>query len=65
MEKHMENTAALLEFLSGHDQVAWVKHPSLPDHPDHATATRLMPKGAGSIITIRHQGRPHRRASLY
>ena len=44
MQRHMENTAALLEFLSGHDQVAWVKHPLLADHPDHATATRLMPK---------------------
>ena len=56
MQRHMDNTAALLEFLSGHEQVAWVKHPLLADHPDHATATRLMPKGAGSIITIGVKG---------
>ena len=56
MQRHMENTAALLEFLTGHEQVAWVKHPHLPDHPDVETARRLMPKGAGSIIAIGVKG---------
>ena len=45
----MSNTAAMLEVLVGHEQIAWVKHPSWPDHPDHDTAMRLMPKGQGSI----------------
>ena len=52
MQRHMENTGVLLEFLTNHAQVAWVKHPMLPEHPDHEAAKRLMPKGAGSIITI-------------
>ncbi len=56
MERHMSNTAKMLEFLSGHDQIAWVKHPSLPDHPDHETALRLMPKGQGSIIAAGVKG---------
>jgi len=56
MEKHMSNTAKLLDFLSGHEQVAWVKHPSLPDHPDHKVAVELMPKGQGSIIAIGVKG---------
>ncbi|GHA44610.1 O-acetylhomoserine aminocarboxypropyltransferase [Amylibacter ulvae] len=56
MERHMNNTAKMLEFLQAHDQVAWVKHPNLPDHPDHAVAMRLMPKGAGSIIACGIKG---------
>ena len=56
MERHMANTAKLLEFLTAHDQIAWVKHPSLPDHPDHETAKRLLPKGAGSVIAAGIKG---------
>ena len=33
-----------------------MRHPSLPDHPDHAVATRLLPKGAGSIIAFGIKG---------
>jgi len=56
MERHMSNTAKMLEFLTNHDQVAWVKHPQLPDHADHETALRLMPKGQGSIISMGVKG---------
>jgi O-acetylhomoserine (thiol)-lyase len=56
MERHMANTAKLLEFLTSHDHIAWVKHPSLPDHPDHETAKRLLPKGAGSVIAAGIKG---------
>jgi len=56
MEKHMSNTAKMLAFLSEHEQVAWVKHPSLPDHPDNKVAVELMPKGQGSIIAVGIKG---------
>ncbi len=56
MERHMANTAKLLDHLVGHEQISWVKHPALPDHPDHDIAKRLMPKGAGSIIAIGVKG---------
>ena len=56
MERHMLNTRKLLEFLSEHEQVAWLKHPSLPEHPDHETALRLMPRGQGSIIAMGVKG---------
>ncbi|MGR3434566.1 MAG: O-acetylhomoserine aminocarboxypropyltransferase [Shimia sp.] len=52
MERHMANTAKMLDFLAGHPQVAWVNHPSLSDHPDREVALRLMPKGQGSIVTM-------------
>jgi O-acetylhomoserine (thiol)-lyase len=56
MQRHMENTAAVLEFLQGNPAVAWVLHPSLPNHPDHELASRLLPKGAGSMISFGIKG---------
>src|SRR5436309_706606 len=34
MQRHMENTAAVLDFLGRSKAVKWVLHPSLPTHPD-------------------------------
>ena len=56
MQRHMDNTAAMLDFLTGHDAVAWVKHPTLPDHPSHELVKRMLPKGAGSIIVFGRKG---------
>jgi len=56
MERHMENTAAVLAFLRGHPAVEWVLHPSLETHPDHALAQKLLPKGAGSIVSFGIKG---------
>jgi O-acetylhomoserine (thiol)-lyase len=56
MERHMTNTAKMLDFLTNHDGISWVKHPTLPDHPDHDVAMRLMPKGSGSIIACGIKG---------
>src|SRR5690606_12250974 len=56
MERHMRNTHALLAFLVKHPAVAWVLHPDLPEHPDHALARHLLPKGAGSIVSFGVKG---------
>jgi len=56
MQRHMENTAAVLEFLAKNNAVEWVLHPSLANHPDHELAKRLLPKGAGSIISCGIKG---------
>ena len=56
MDKHLSNTAAMLEFLQGHDQVTWVSHPSLPDHSSHELAKKYLPKGAGSIVSFGVEG---------
>jgi len=56
MRRHVENTASVLEFLVGHEAVDWVLHPSLPDHRDHELANRLLPKGAGSIVSFGIRG---------
>jgi O-acetylhomoserine (thiol)-lyase len=56
MERHMANTAAILDFLKVNKGVEWVLHPSLPDHVDHVLAKTLLPHGAGSIISFGIKG---------
>ena len=56
MERHMANTAALLDFLSNNPAIDWVLHPSLATHPDHGLARALMPRGAGSIVSFGIKG---------
>src|ERR1700758_832775 len=56
MERHLENTAAVLDFLGKSQAVDWVLHPALETHPDYQLAKRLLPKGAGSIISFGIKG---------
>ena len=56
MQRHMENTAVVLEFLNKSQAVDWVLHPSLDTHPDYQLAKRLLPRGAGSIISFGIKG---------
>jgi O-acetylhomoserine (thiol)-lyase len=56
MERHVANTAAVLDFLTQHEAVSWVLHPTLESHPDHKLAQRLLPKGAGSIVSFGIEG---------
>ncbi|MGO9513589.1 MAG: O-acetylhomoserine aminocarboxypropyltransferase [Steroidobacteraceae bacterium] len=56
VQRHVQNTAAVLEFLERSAAVAWVLHPSLPSHPDYELARRLLPRGAGSIISFGIKG---------
>ncbi|MGH6777588.1 MAG: O-acetylhomoserine aminocarboxypropyltransferase [Bradyrhizobium sp.] len=56
MERHMQNTHAVLDFLKANKAVAWVLHPSLEDHPDYQLAKRLLPRGAGSIVSFGIKG---------
>jgi len=56
MDRHMQNTHAVLDFLKSNTAVAWVLHPSLEDHPDYQLAKRLLPRGAGSIVSFGIKG---------
>jgi len=56
MDKHLSNTMDLLDYLSGHDQVSWVNHPSLAAHSSHELAKKYLPKGAGSIVSFGVKG---------
>ena len=56
VERHAQNTAKVLEFLSNHPLVEKVNHPALPDHPDHELYKKYYPNGGGSIFTFDIKG---------
>ena len=56
MQRHVENALAVLDFLKSNKAVEWVLHPALDTHPDHELAKKLLPRGAGSIITFGIKG---------
>ena len=56
LDRHVENTKKVVEFLKNHPQVEKVNHPSLPDHPDHALYEKNFPNGGASIFTFDIKG---------
>ena len=56
LDRHVENTKKVVEYLSKHPQVEHVNHPSLPEHPDHALYEKYFPNGGGSIFTFEIKG---------
>lgn len=56
LDRHVENTKKVVEFLTKHPLVEKVNHPSLPDHPDHALYEKYFPNGGASIFTFEIKG---------
>lgn len=56
LDRHVENTKKVVEYLAKHPLVERVSHPSLPDHPDHALYERYFPNGGASIFTFDIKG---------
>lgn len=56
IERHVENTKKVVEFLANHPQVERVSHPSLPEHPDHELYEQYFPNGGASIFTFDIRG---------
>ncbi len=56
MQRHMSNTARVVEFLAAQPLVARVGHPLLSGHPDHGLAQKLLPRGAGSVFSFDLKG---------
>ena len=56
IERHVENTKKVVEYLSKHPLVEKVNHPSLPDHPQHELYEKYFPNGGGSIFTFEIKG---------
>ena len=50
MQKHVSNTAEIVEFLAQQEGVKRVNHPMLDSHPDHELAKSLLPKGCGAVF---------------
>ena len=56
MARHVANTERVAEFLARHPLVESVSYPGLPEHPDHALARQLLPRGAGAVFGFTVQG---------
>lgn len=56
LDRHIENTRRVVEYLASHPRVLRVNHPSLPEHPDHALYTKYFPHGGASIFTFEIRG---------
>lgn len=56
LDRHIENTRRVVEYLAANSHVARVNHPSLPDHPDHELYATYFPRGGASIFTFQIKG---------
>lgn len=56
MERHIENTMALVKHLEAHEKVTWVRHASRPGNPNFEVAKKYTPNGAGSVLTFGIKG---------
>lgn len=56
LDRHLENTRAVVTFLKDHPQVTWVNYPSLPDNPYKSLSDKYFKKGPGSIFTFGIKG---------
>lgn len=56
VERHVENTKKVVDFLSKSKYVSKVNHPSLPEHPQHELYQKYFPNGGASIFTFDIKG---------
>jgi len=56
MQRHVENTQKVAEFLDQHKQVVWVSYPGLENSPDFTAKQKYLPKGAGAVLGFGIQG---------
>ena len=56
VDRHVENTKKVVEYLANNPLVEKVNHPSLPDHPDHELYEKYFPNGGASIFTFEIKG---------
>lgn len=51
MDRHQENAARIVDFLTGHPKVGRVYYPGHPEHPGHDIAKRQM-SGFGGMVSF-------------
>jgi len=55
VERAQQNAIAIAQWLEAHEEVAWVRFPGLPSHPQFELARRQM-SGPGSVIAFELRG---------
>jgi O-acetylhomoserine (thiol)-lyase len=56
IERHIQNTQALAEWLEQHPKVEYVNYPGLKSSKYYALAQKYFPKGAGAVLTFKVKG---------
>ncbi|HQC92692.1 MAG TPA: bifunctional o-acetylhomoserine/o-acetylserine sulfhydrylase [Microbacteriaceae bacterium] len=56
MERHVQNTQDIAEWLENHPDVASVNYSGLPSSPWYAAANKYAPKGVGAVISFELKG---------
>lgn len=56
IERHVQNTQEIAEWLENHDGVASVSYAGLPSSPWYALANKYAPKGVGAVLSFELKG---------
>lgn len=56
VERHVQNTQTVAEWLEKHPKVEYVNYPGLKSSPYHDLANKYFKHGAGSILTFKVKG---------
>ena len=52
IERHVENSLKVAEWLSKHKKVAWVRYPGLKSDPTYKTASKYLKHGFGGVVVF-------------
>jgi len=58
LERHVQNTQALAEWLEKHPKVEYVNYPGLKSSKYYKLAKKYFPKGPGAVLTFKVKGDP-------
>jgi O-acetylhomoserine (thiol)-lyase len=64
LERHVQNTVALAEWLEQEPKVEYVNYPGLKSSKYHELARKYFPKGPGAVLTFKLKGEPSRADKL-
>src|SRR5690554_593875 len=56
IERHVQNTQEIAEWLEDHDDVASVSYAGLPSSPWYALANKYAPRGVGAVLSFELKG---------
>ena len=56
IERHVQNTQAIAEWLENHADIASVNYSGLPSSPWYAAANKYAPKGVGAVVSFELKG---------
>jgi O-acetylhomoserine (thiol)-lyase len=56
IERHVQNTQEIAEWLDNHPDIASVNYSGLPSSPWYAAANRYAPKGVGAVLSFELKG---------